>query len=125
MKRFCGTLCAVALFMSATAPAQAALVGTNEVLSQAQASADRTHLLQMLERDAVRDRLSAMGVDPADARERVQRMTDQEVAQLQGRLEEVPAGGDGLGLVVFIFVVFIVTDAIGATDIFPFVQPVN
>jgi hypothetical protein len=30
-----------------------------------------------------------------------------------------------VGVILFIFVLFIVTDAIGATDIFPFVHPVR
>ena len=57
--------------------------------------------------------------------ERIAQMTDQEIAHLNQQLAELPAGGDVLGLVVLIFIVFIITDAIGATDIFPFVHPVR
>ena len=45
--------------------------------------------------------------------------------QLSSMLErDMPAGGI-LGAIVLIFVVFVITDAIGATDIFPFVRPVR
>jgi len=52
-------------------------------------------------------------------------MTDQEVAKLDHRMKELPAGGDVLGVALVVFIVFIITDAIGATDIFPFVHSVN
>lgn len=124
-KKICSALCAGLLIASATAPAQAALVGSGEVLSEARAQVDRQQLVDMIERDEVSARLEAMGVDPADARARVERMTDAEVAALQERIGEVPAGGDALGVALFIFLVFVITDALGATDIFPFINEVN
>lgn len=125
LKKFCGALCAAFLFASATAPAQAALVGTGEVLSEARAQVDRQELVDAIERDEVSTRLEAMGVDPADARARVQRMTDAEVASLQQRIDQAPAGGDALGVVLVVFLVFVITDVVGATDIFPFINEVD
>lgn len=125
IKRFFGALCAGFLFMSAAAPAHAALVGTDQVLAEAEAELDRERLVEMLDRDAVRSQLEAMGVDPADARARVERMTDAEVAELQGRVDEAVAGGDALGVALVIFIVFVITDVIGATDIFPFINSVD
>jgi len=125
LKKISGAICAALLLMTTVAPAQASMVGTSEILSHAQANATRQHLLQMLDRDQVRSQLEALGVDPSNARERVQRMTDQEVAQLDHRMNELPAGGDAVGVVLLVFIVFIITDALGATDIFPFVHPVN
>lgn len=125
LKKICGALCAGLLFASATAPAQAALVGSGEVLSQARAEVERQQLVEAIERDEVSTRLEAMGVDPADARARVERMTDAEVAMLQQRIDEMPAGGDALGVVLVVFLVFVITDALGATDIFPFIQEVD
>ncbi|MEX1081547.1 MAG: DUF6627 family protein [Halofilum sp. (in: g-proteobacteria)] len=113
------------LLASTTLPAQAALVGTDTVLNEARADADRTELIQMLQGDEVRDRLEAMGVDPANAEERVQRMTDAELAQLQQHMDEAPAGGDALGVALTVFIVFVITDVIGATDIFPFIRSVD
>lgn len=57
--------------------------------------------------------------------QRVAAMTNAEVAQLTTELDELPAGRGLLGAAVLIFVVFVITDAIGATDIFTFVRPVN
>lgn len=125
LKKICGALCAGFLFASATLPAQAALVGTGEVLSEARAQVDRQELVEAIERDEVSARLEAMGVDPADARARVERMTDAEVATLQQRIDQMPAGGDALGVVLVVFLVFVITDALGATNIFPFINEVD
>lgn len=124
-KRAMSVLFAGLLLASTTLPAQAALVGTDTVLNEARADADRTELIQMLQGDEVRDRLEAMGVDPANAEERVQRMTDAELAQLQQHMDEAPAGGDALGVALTVFIVFVITDVIGATDIFPFIRSVD
>ena len=125
VKRLLAALCAGFLLMSATLPAQAALVGSEQVLAEARADYERAELVQMLQREDVRAELQALGVDPAAAGERVARMTDAEVAELNGRLNELPAGQDALGVILVIFIVFVITDVIGATDIFPFIEPAD
>lgn len=117
--------CAALLLVATTAPAQAAMVGTDQVLTDARAETQRAELIRMIERDQVQQQLEAMGVDPAHAKERVQRMTDAELAQLHGRMKEAAAGGDVLGVALVVFIVFVITDVIGATDIFPFIHPVE
>jgi len=106
-------------------PVYASMVSTETVLQQAQRSVDRSALLGMLEREDVQTQLEAMGVDTAAAKQRVASMTDEEIRQLSARLGEMPAGGDGLGILLFLFLVFVVTDMLGATDIFPFVHPIT
>jgi hypothetical protein len=68
----------------------------------------------------------ALGVDPAEARARVAALTDDELAQVAGRLDALPAGGDGLGVVLgvglVVFLVLLVTDILGYTRVFPFVR---
>lgn len=118
-------LCAVMLGTFQVFPAQAAMVGTASVIHSESVRIDREQLAGMLEREEIRQQLQAMGVDPESARQRVAMMTDVEVASLNQRLQEVPAGSDVLGVLLIIFVVFVITDAIGATDIFPFVHPVR
>ena len=124
-KRLGAALCALTLLCSATLPAQAAMVGTDQVLSAARADVNRADLVRMLDRAEVQDELRAMGVDPSMAKERVERMTDAEVAQLQGQLDQLPAGGDVLSVLLIVFLVFVITDVIGATDIFPFIHSVE
>jgi hypothetical protein len=100
------------------------MIGNSQLLD-GNSAVTRTALMQALERDQVRSQLSQLGVDAEAVKARVSQMTEQEIASLNQRLGDLPAGGDALGVILFIFVLFIITDAIGATDIFPFVHPVR
>jgi hypothetical protein len=87
------TLLVAALLWGLGAPALAGMVGTDRVLRHAEHAEARATLTEALERDAVREELRALGVDPAAARARVERMTPAEVARLQGQVASLPAGG--------------------------------
>lgn len=106
-------------------PAQAAMVGTPAVIQSEVSRIDRQQLVQMLEREEIRQQLISLGVDPAMASERIAMLTDAEVASLNQRLQDMPAGSDIVGLLLLLFIIFVITDMIGATDIFPFVHPVR
>ena len=128
MKLFQRTLAmvlSVLLFTASIGQAQAALVSNSQLINQAQLTNNRIALLQTIGRADVQSQLLAMGVDSADVENRVKQMTADEIAQLNQQIEQLPAGGDGLGLVILIFLVFVITDVIGATDIFPFIHPVR
>ena len=66
-----------------------------------------------------------MGVDIDQVKDRVNHLTSDELAQLNQQMEEMPAGSGIVGAIVLIFVVFVITDVIGATNIFPFIKSVN
>jgi hypothetical protein len=104
------------------APAYAGMVGTEAVVSQEQAAAERGQVLAALERNDVQQGLVDLGVTPQMARDRVLALSDGEVHQMAGKLDQLPAGGDALGVVVFIFVLLLVTDILGYTNVFPFVK---
>lgn len=126
-RRLTALICAISLCGLAVAPLQAAMVGTDTLIAAEQGQTDRERLLGLFEREDVKAELQALGVSPELASERVKQLTDAEVAELSGQLEALPAGADAgmvLGVVVFFALVFIVTDVIGATDIFPFIEPV-
>jgi hypothetical protein len=125
IKKFASLLLAASFLGAQIAPVQAGMVGTAQVLAAEQGRLDRHRLASLLEREDLQHRLSALGVDVQDARNRVANLTDAEVARINQHITELPAGGDVLGVVVLIFIVFIITDAIGVTDIFPFVHPIK
>lgn len=102
--------------------ANAALVGTEALVHAAQAQQDRERVLNALNRDDVQARLVARGVDPAQVQTRLESLTDEEVQTLAAKMDQLPAGGDGLGILVFLFVVLLITDILGFTNIFPFVK---
>jgi hypothetical protein len=108
--------------MTAVAPAaSAALISTDAVLGE-RAAQERGRLLALLDREDVRAKLQARGVDPHDAQARVAALTDEEVQVLANRFDELPAGGDALGVIVLVFLVLLFTDIMGFTDVFPFVK---
>lgn len=115
----------LALMLVVTLPmqtAQAGLVGTEQI---ANAHADRARIASLLQREDVRAALEARGVDVNEAEKRVAALTDEEIAQIAGKLDEVPAGGDVLGVIVFIFLVLLITDILGFTKVFPFTRSVR
>ncbi len=102
--------------------ANAAMVGTEAVVNATQAQQSRERLVSTLNRDDVKAQLMARGVDPAQVQARLDSLTDEEVQTLATKMDQLPAGGDGLGLIVFLFVVLLITDILGFTNIFPFVK---
>jgi hypothetical protein len=104
------------------------IVSTDEAqaeLAAPSASAERDKVNSFLARDDIREALVKQGVNPDAAVERVRAMTDAEVAQLAGRVDQAPAGGDVLGVLFTIFLVLLITDIIGWTKVFPFTRSIR
>jgi hypothetical protein len=125
LKKFGSLLLAAALLGAQVAPVQAGMVGTAQALAAEQGRVDRDELVSLLEREDLQRQLSALGVDVQHAQERVAALTDAEVARINQRVAELPAGASALGVVLFVFIVLIITDALGFTDIFAFVRPIK
>lgn len=102
--------------------ANAAMVGTEAVVNAAQAQLSRERIVSTLNRDDVKSQLMARGVDPFQVQARLDSLTDEEVQTLAAKMDQLPAGGDGLGVLVFLFVLLLITDILGYTNIFPFVK---
>ena len=105
--------------------AQARIVSTEEVTTPAAASVSRDTVNRFLARDDVRQAMQGQGLSIEAATQRVAAMSDAEVAQLAGRVEQAPAGGDVLGLMFTVFIVLLVTDILGLTKVFPFTRSVR
>jgi hypothetical protein len=90
------------------------------------ADADRAGIYSVLDREDVRTQLLAHGVSPVAMKARVAAMTDEEVAQLAGQIDSLPAGGaDILGVLLTIFIVLLITDILGFTKVFPFTRSIR
>ncbi len=73
-------------------------------------------------RTLLEQELVALGVDAKQVHNRLNSMTDSEIAALSSEISELPAGGDALTTIAFIFLVLLFTDIAGYTDLFPFVK---
>ena len=71
--------------------AQAGLVSTGDVVAQ-QSSAERTKVREFLARADVVEQLQQQGITAQAAQERVDALTDNEVRDIAGRLDTLPAG---------------------------------
>ena len=101
--------------------ANAAMVGTEAVVHAAQAQQQRDRIHQALDREDVKMKLMSLGVDPAQVQARVDALTDDEAQRLAKQMDEMPAGGI-VGAIVLIFLVLLITDLLGMTDVFSFTK---
>jgi hypothetical protein len=121
--RLIAGLLAVTLAAGALPPrALADMIPTDAVAT----AGARDRVALALSRTEVQARLKALGVNPADVQARVAALSDDEVAAIAGRLDALPAGGDGfIGAIVLVFLVLLLTDILGLTKIFPFTRPIR
>jgi len=124
-----GLLLAVFMFIISgpCQSAMAAMIGTESVINADQAQNAREYLNSLLAREDVRNGLVSQGIDPVEAKNRLDSLTDEEATWVADQLQALPAGGDGffttlLIVVLIVFLVLLITDIAGYTDIFPFVK---
>lgn len=121
MKYFFCSLVFTLLSLVLLSPLQADMISNQQLLEQ---PVIHSQFLPDQHR-ALHQKLVALGVDPQLAENRISRLTPEEAALLEERLDELPAGSGLLGAALIVFVLFVITDMIGATDIFPFVRSIN
>lgn len=103
---------------------QAAMVPTSEMINSNGASYSTQELQAALASEGLKQQFADLGVNPSELNDRIASLTADEIQQLNAQLADQPAGGV-LGVILTIFVIFIVTDMLCATDIFGFVNCIN
>ncbi|WP_036255755.1 PA2779 family protein [Spongiibacter marinus] len=122
-----------AIFMSvllswmglAATTASAAMVDTSVTISEYSLAEDKAALKSALDREDVRERLLDLGISIDDVDTRIDALTADELASLKANMDDMPAGAGAVGLLAFLVLVFFITDILGITDIFPFVNAAN
>jgi hypothetical protein len=100
------------------------MVNTRELMH----STPKANVDSFLAKQEVQDKLAALGVSPSTIKERMASLTDDEIAQINQKIDEMPAGGDAgaiIGVLVFIFVLLLITDILGLTKVYSFTRPVR
>ena len=123
--RLSTVLAAAMLWLTIAPSVHASIISNEQLVMEQQSNFERSNLVAAFQRDDVKQVLISKGVDPQKAIERVSSMTDSEVAELNQKIDELPAGSGVLELAVFVFLVLVVTDLLGVTDVFPFVDKAN
>ena len=106
------------------APAvHASMLPTGTVLEN-DADEIRSRIHDMLGAEEVQSALGKRGISESEARARADALTESQLRALAGHMDSQPSGegvGTVVGAFVFIFIVLLITDIVGLTDVFPFV----
>jgi len=106
--------------------AQAEMISTQTVITASQNEANRDMVRTFLNRADLQQVWADSGIGVNEAQARVDALSDQEVAQIAERINDLPAGAGALGAIlgaaVLVFIILLITDLAGATDVFPFVK---
>ena len=104
----------------------AVMVPTEATIYQIKAQDARDHLKTLISKNDIKKSLVSQGIDPMEAKARVDSLSDSEVIEVADKIEQLPAGGGAFGAViaasVIVFLVLLITDILGYTDVFPFVK---
>jgi len=98
----------------------AAMVGTEAVLVNQDTQNARDQLRSFFNREDVQSQLTARGIDPAEAKARIDSLSDAEVMQIADKIDQLPAGGSFWGTILYLsiiaFIVLVVLELLGYTD---------
>jgi hypothetical protein len=111
-------LSAAMVAASTQSAAYAGVISTEQLIGVIDREATIAQIDAVLAREEVRAELERLGVDTAQASERVAALTDQELQILAEDLENMPAGGDLLAVVGIVFLVLLILELVGVIDIF-------
>ena len=112
--------------ISGPSQAMAALVGTERVFDAERVQNARELIHGLMAREDIQAALVREGIDPQEAQARAESLSDAEAVRLAGAIETLPAGGNAVGLIVgailLVFIILLITDIMGYTDVFPFTK---
>jgi hypothetical protein len=120
-RRFIVCLLSVSLMGTGILPAVsvAGIIGTQSMIEMEQTDTDRARVESFIEQENVRDQMVSLGVDPAEVKERLAALTEAELSMLNQNIDNLPAGGSSLLVVIgIVFVVLLVLEVTGVIDIF-------
>jgi len=104
----------------------AKMILTETVMVSDRADEARVYVNSVLAREDLKAALMSQGIYMKEAKALIDSLSDTEIVLLADKIEQLPAGGDPvstiIGAVVFIFLVLLITDILGLTDVFTFVK---
>jgi hypothetical protein len=107
----------LAAMLVTSLPVTAGIVGTERMVAQETRSHTLDRIDVVLAGEAVASQLADWGVAPEMVRERMAALSDAELQKLAASMETDPAGGV-LVVIGVVFVVLIILELVGVTNIF-------
>lgn len=124
MNKFIKSGLAISLLAASLGQASAGVYTSEQAISSEQYQYNKQHVLALVDSADVQIKLTSLGVSAADAKLRVESMTNQELLAFNQQMNDMPAGGI-IGTVVTVLVVVAVLDLMGITDVYPFIRPIS
>ena len=104
----------------------AAMIDTEAVIDMARGQEVRDYLNRIIAREDVQAVFTSYGINPLEAKARLDTLSDTEIIRLYNQIEQLPAGGSDLGTafiaVGVVFIILFITDLLGYTDVFSFTR---
>jgi hypothetical protein len=113
-----GCVSAGMILLGTPGVSSAAMIGTETLASQSLRADTQARVNSLLSRADVQDQLVAWGVDAEKAKTRANAMSDEELQRVASALDQQPAGGDLLGVIGLVFVVLLILELVGVTNVF-------
>ena len=82
----------------------------------------RGQLVDQLNTPALVEAMQTHGISRQQAEQRLERLSQKQLAQLSEQIDNAPAGSGFITWIVIGFAIVAVTDALGFTDLFPFIK---
>lgn len=98
--------------------APAGMISTGQMVDTEARADSLTKIELLLARDDVATQMLALGVEPDQVMARLDAMTTAELIEFESRFDEQVAGGDALGIIGAVFLVLLILELVGITDIF-------
>ncbi len=114
----CAMLTVCLLTVGAVPSAQAGFVTTEQAIALEQRAQILSALETKLKEEELRTAMLSLGVSPEQVESRLAALSDAELAQLNTRLNELPAGAGAVELIGVVFIVLLVLELVGVTDVF-------
>jgi len=99
--------------------APAGVIGTGQLVEDEVRIASLSRIEFLLAREDVARQFEDFGVEQAQIVERLNALTTEELLSLEGQIDEKIAGGaDLIAVIGIVFVVLLILDLVGVTDVF-------
>ena len=83
----------------------AAMIGTESIINADRGQNSRDSLNNLLAREKIQVLLISHGIDPQEARDRIDSLSDDEIGKFGHEIDQLPAGaGDSLGVIIGLIV---------------------
>ena len=121
------SVCLILITQMVWVQASYAGIASTKTIIQSSEVIGQQAISEILNREQARTILQAYGVDEKELENRINKLTNEELALINEKINELPAGAGigALGLVILVFAVLIALDLLGTTNIFPAIKPVS